>query len=105
MTVLTVLTSCLCLSSQCICCPSSVIATAGSDEKLAQVRELGADHLINYSTQDVKAEVHRITNNAGVHAVFDGVGKATFESSLKSLRKRGTFVAFGNASGTVPPID
>ena len=54
---------------------------------------------------DFHAEVKRITNGAGVHVVYDGVGKATYDKSIDSLRPRGMMVCFGNASGAVPPID
>ena len=83
---------------------ATVIGTAGSEEKLALAREAGADHVINYNTTDFLSEVKRLTNNVGVHVVYDGVGAATYEKSLKSLRKLGYFVCFGNASGPVPPI-
>jgi len=84
---------------------ATVIGTVGSPEKAELAKAAGADHVINYSTQDFVAEVSKITNGAGVHAVFDGVGKSTFEGSLKCLRKRGTFITFGNASGPVPPVE
>lgn len=83
----------------------TVIATVGSEEKAAQVRSLGADHVIVYTQTDFQPEVMKLTGGAGVHAVYDGVGKATWEKSMKSLRRRGTLVLFGNASGPVPPID
>lgn len=84
---------------------ATVIATVGSAAKADLAKSAGADHVINYNEQDFKAEVSRITNGVGVHAVFDGVGAATFDGSLKSLRKRGTMVTFGNASGAVPPVE
>ena len=83
---------------------ATVIGTAGSDEKVTIARAAGADHVINYNTTDFVAEVKRLTNNVGVHVVYDGVGAATYEKSLKSLRKLGYLVCFGNASGPVPPI-
>ena len=83
---------------------ATVIGTAGSEDKVNIARAAGADHVINYNTTDFVAEVKRLTNNVGVHAVYDGVGAATYEKSLKSLRKLGYFVCFGNASGPVPPI-
>ncbi len=82
-----------------------VIATVGTEEKAKAVRELGADHVVNYSTTDFVAEVKSITNGEGVHVVYDGVGKATFDKSIDSLRPRGLMVCFGNASGPVPPFD
>ena len=82
-----------------------VIATVGSEEKAAKVRELGADHVILYRHQDVAAEVRRITDGRGVPVAYDSVGKDTFEGTLKSLARRGVFVSFGNASGPPPPVE
>jgi NADPH2:quinone reductase len=85
---------------------ATVIGTVGSEEKAVLARQAGADHVINYnSTPDFAAEVLKLTEGKGVHAVYDGVGKSTFEGSLKSLRKRGTMITFGNASGPVPPVE
>ncbi|KAF0514531.1 putative quinone oxidoreductase [Gigaspora margarita] len=60
-------------------CGAHVIGTVSNDEKAKLVISAGAEHVINYSTQNVVEEVMRITDNKGVHAVFDGVGKDTFE--------------------------
>lgn len=84
---------------------ATVIATAGGAEKLARAKALGADHLIDYRTQDVAAEVRRITGGAGVPVAYDSVGAATFEGTLSSLARRGLFVSFGNASGPAPAVD
>lgn len=81
-----------------------VIATAGSDEKCALARSHGAAHAINYRTEDVVARVRELTGGAGVKAVFDSVGKDTWERSLDCLQPFGLMVSFGNASGAVPPI-
>ncbi|KFZ15345.1 hypothetical protein V502_05651 [Pseudogymnoascus sp. VKM F-4520 (FW-2644)] len=83
---------------------AKVIATASTAEKLQLAKENGADELVNYKTHDFVAEVERITNGAGVAAVFDGVGAATFEGSLASVARKGSLVSFGNASGPVPPF-
>ena len=82
-----------------------VIATVGSEEKAARVRELGADHVILYRNQDVAAEVRRITGGQGVPVAYDSVGKDTFDGTLGSLARRGLFVSFGNASGPPPPVE
>lgn len=82
-----------------------VIATAGSPAKAQVAREAGADEVILYNDADFQAEVKRLTDGAGVHVVYDGVGKATYDKSIDSLRPRGMMVCFGNASGPVPPID
>ncbi len=83
----------------------TVVATAGSDEKLAIARKLGAHHTINYSTTDDLAAAVRAAAGRGVDVVYDGVGRATFDASLASLRPRGLLVLFGGASGQVPPFD
>ena len=81
-----------------------VIGTVGSADKAARAHELGADHTILYRDQDVSAEVRRITDGVGVPIVYDSVGAATFEASLKSLARRGMLVSYGNASGPAPAI-
>jgi NADPH2:quinone reductase len=83
-----------------------VIATAGSDDKLAIARGLGADATVNYrDATDLAADVRRASGDKGVHVAYDGVGRATFDASLASLRMRGMLVLFGGASGQVPPFD
>ncbi|HEV2202163.1 MAG TPA: quinone oxidoreductase [Bryobacteraceae bacterium] len=82
-----------------------VIATAGSPAKAKVAREAGADEVILYNDADFHAEVKRLTDGAGVHVVYDGVGQATFDKGINSLRPRGMMVCFGNASGPIPPID
>jgi len=81
-----------------------VIATAGSPEKCRRALEHGAAHAIDYRTEDVVARVREITGGRGVNAVFDSVGKDTWERSLDCLAPLGLMVSFGNASGPVPPI-
>ena len=84
----------------------SVIATAGSSEKCATARALGAEHVLDYrEVEDLAAEVRRLTGGRGVDVAYDGVGKDTFDASLASLRTRGTLALFGAASGQVPPFD
>lgn len=82
-----------------------VIATAGSDEKLAKARELGADHVINHKTQKIREEVRRITNKRGVDVVFEHVGTATWDDSLASLALAGRLVTCGNTTGYDAKID
>lgn len=82
-----------------------VLATTSTEEKAALAREAGADEVILYEEKDFAAEVRRLTDGRGVQAVYDGVGRATFEGSLDSLARRGTMVLFGQASGPVPPFD
>jgi NADPH2:quinone reductase len=84
----------------------SVVATAGGPQKCETVRELGAEHVIDYrAVDDLAAEVRRLTGGRGVDVAYDGVGKDTFDASLASLRPRGTLALFGAASGQVPPFD
>jgi NADPH2:quinone reductase len=80
---------------------ATVLATAGSDEKVALAEAHGCDHVINYNKEDFVARVRDLTGGRGVDVVYDGVGKATFEKSLDCLRPRGLMVSFGNASGVV----
>ena len=84
---------------------ATVIATAGSADKLALAKAAGADHLINYREQDFAADVKRITDGRGVDVVYDSVGKDTFAGSLDSLKRRGLLVSYGNASGKVPAFE
>jgi len=76
-----------------------VIATAGSDEKLAKARELGADELINYTRDDWPREVKRLTDRKGVDFVFEHTGAETWPGSLASLKTGGRLVTCGATSG------
>jgi len=78
------------------------VSTAGK-EKLA--REVGAAEVLRYTEIDFVEELRRLTSGEGVEAVYDGVGRTTFDGSLASLRRRGMLVLFGAASGPVPPVD
>ncbi|MEO7448514.1 MAG: quinone oxidoreductase [Humibacillus sp.] len=87
---------------------ATVVATAGSDEKLAVAKALGAHHLVNYSTHsstEALAGAVREAAGRGVDVAYYGVGRSTFDASLASLRPRGLMVLFGGASGQVPPVD
>ncbi|GAC1631306.1 MAG: quinone oxidoreductase [Nevskia sp.] len=84
---------------------ATVIATAGSADKLALAQAAGADHRINYREQDFVAEVKRITGGRGVDVVYDSVGKDTFMGSLDCLKRRGLLVSYGNASGKAPAFE
>lgn len=81
-----------------------VIATAGSDEKVALVKSLGADAVINYRDHDFVIEVNRLTEGKGVAVAYDSVGHDTFMGSLACLAPRGLAVNFGTASGHVEPF-
>jgi NADPH2:quinone reductase len=80
-----------------------VITTVSTDEKEALALGAGADHVLRYDGFD--HAVRELTGGKGVHVVYDGVGKDTFDGSLRALRVRGTLALFGAASGPVPPVD
>lgn len=82
-----------------------VIGTVGLEEKTQLAREAGADDVIIYTQQDFEEETRRLTGGKGVHVVYDGVGKTTFDKDLNIIRPRGYVVLFGGASGPVPPFD
>ena len=82
-----------------------IIGTAGSEEKAKLARDAGADECIVYTETDFEVETKRLTNGQGVHVVYDGVGKATFDKDLEVLRPRGYLVLYGGSSGAVPPFD
>jgi len=84
---------------------ATVITTVSTKEKGDIAKEAGADVIINYTTENFMEIARKVTDGQGVHVVYDGVGKNTWENSLKSLRKRGYLVLFGNASGPVPPFN
>jgi NADPH2:quinone reductase len=84
---------------------ATVIGTVGSDEKAKLAKAHGADHVINYSTENFVERVKAITGGKGVPVVYDSVGKSTWEGSLDCLRPLGMWVTFGNASGPVPPLN
>lgn len=80
-----------------------VIAVTSSDAKASRARELGARAVV-LSSQDVAAEVRRHTGGAGVDVSYDSVGKTSAQASLDSLKPRGWWVSYGNASGAADPI-
>ncbi|RIX47620.1 MAG: quinone oxidoreductase [Rhodocyclales bacterium GT-UBC] len=84
---------------------ATVIGTVGTEAKAELARAHGCDHVINYRSENFTARVREITGGEGVPVVYDGVGKDTFMGSLDSLRPLGMMVAYGNASGPVPPMD
>ncbi|WP_019508517.1 zinc-binding dehydrogenase [Pleurocapsa sp. PCC 7319] len=76
-----------------------VIATAGNKSKMQRVIELGADYGIDYSCQDVAAEVLKITDNSGVQVALDGAGQATFAQCLEAIANNGRIVSYGTTTG------
>ncbi|WP_424186030.1 quinone oxidoreductase family protein [Actinokineospora sp. G85] len=82
-----------------------VVATVSTEEKAELARGAGAAEVVNYAEEDFVARTRELTGGEGVAAVYDGVGKTTFDGSLSVLRPRGTLALFGAASGAVPPVD
>lgn len=95
----------LLLTQMCKLKGATVIGTCGGPEKAELAQRVGkVDHIIDYNaTPDWAAAVRTIVRD-GVHVVFDGVGKSTFEKGLGVLRRRGSMITFGNASGPVDPV-
>jgi NADPH:quinone reductase len=84
---------------------ATVIGTVGSDDKAKLARDHGCDHTIIYTREDFVARVAELTKGEKVPVVYDSVGKDTFMKSLDCLRPLGLMVSFGQASGSVGPID
>ncbi len=81
---------------------ATVIAAASSADKLAVCKEKGADYVINYSNEDLRERIKQITNNRGVDVVYDPVGGAFAELSLRSMAWKGRYLVVGFASGEIP---
>jgi NADPH:quinone reductase-like Zn-dependent oxidoreductase len=84
---------------------AQVIATAGNDEKLAKAKEIGADEVIHHGIMPIAKEVRRLTQNRGVDVVFEHVGTATWDDSVKSLANAGRLVTCGATTGYDAKID
>jgi len=82
-----------------------VIGTVGSDEKIDYARSIGCSYVLNYKTQDIVAEVAKITDYGGVGIVYDSVGKDTLKKSLECLWALGLCVSYGETSGYPEPVD
>jgi NADPH2:quinone reductase len=83
----------------------TVIGTCSTAEKEKLAREAGAQHTVRYTEVAFDQEARRLTEGRGCHAVYDSVGRDTFEASLRSLRPRGLLALYGQSSGPVPPFD
>lgn len=82
------------------------IGTASTDAKCDEAKRAGAEFVINYSNEsDLKGKILEITGGQGCQAIFDGVGKSTFDLDLEVVARKGTVVSFGNASGAVPAVE
>jgi NADPH2:quinone reductase len=84
---------------------ATVIATAGTKEKVELAKSYGADHVINYADGDFADAVRGLIGEHAVDVAYDSVGKETWERSLSLLRPRGLLALFGNSSGPVPAIE
>jgi NADPH:quinone reductase len=82
-----------------------VIGTVSTAEKAHRARGAGVDHAVDYTREDFAAAVQELTLGTGVRAVFESVGKSTFDKSFECLSKRGYMVLFGQSSGPVEPVD
>ncbi|WP_305092835.1 quinone oxidoreductase [Prescottella sp. R16] len=83
----------------------NVIGTVSSDEKAEVARAHGCGEVIVYKRENVAERVRELTDGVGVPVVYDSIGETTFQSSIDSLARRGLLVAFGTASGPIPPIN
>jgi NADPH:quinone reductase len=81
-----------------------VIACASSDEKLAACDEHGADDVINYATEDLRARIKELTDGRGVDVIVDPVGGPFTEPALRSIAWRGRLLVVGFAAGEIPKI-
>jgi NADPH:quinone reductase len=84
---------------------AQVITTVSTDEKAELAKTAGADHVIIYTRESFLQKTLDFTQGRGVAVVYDGVGKTTFDDSLKTLAIRGMLVSFGQASGPIPPFE
>lgn len=84
---------------------ANVIAVVGSDAKASIVKSLGVDYVINYKNEDFLERVNDITSGMGVAAVFDSVGKDTFDKSLEAVGYFGLLACYGQSSGPLPLLD
>jgi NADPH2:quinone reductase len=81
---------------------ATVIGTVGSDEKAAIVKQYGADHVINYSTESIKDRVKELTGGNGADVIYDAVGGDAFDQSLRCIAWDGRLLVIGFASGRIP---
>ncbi len=82
-----------------------VIGMVSTPAKAQFARACGADHVLTYGQDEERESIDILTDGEGVHVAYDGVGRATFDTSVAAVRKRGTVVLYGQTSGPVPPFD
>jgi len=97
----------LLLCQMCKHLGANVIGTTSSEAKAKIAKQYGADHVVDYKNgYDALIEkVNELTDNQGVHVIFDSIGAATFDVDLKVIRRLGSVISFGNASGPIPPVN
>lgn len=83
---------------------ATVIACASSPEKLGYAKQLGAHHLVDYTTQPLKETLKALTHGAGVDVVYDPVGGELAEQALRATSWEGRYLVVGFASGEIPKV-
>ncbi len=83
---------------------ATVIASAGGADKLLAAKAVGADHLIDYRTEDLRTKVLELTGGRGADVHYDPVGGSAFEASMRCVAPEGRIIPMGFASGTIPQI-
>ena len=81
-----------------------VIACASTSEKLAACKQLGADELINYETEDLRERIKQLTNDKGVDVVYDAVGGKYAEPAVRGMSWNGRYLVVGFAAGEIPKL-
>ncbi|KAH9063816.1 NAD-P-binding protein [Lactarius deliciosus] len=84
---------------------ATVIGTTSTPEKAALAKAHGADHVILYKKENTVERVLELTDGQGANVIYDGVGQTTFDDDFKMIKRKGTIVSFGNASGPVEPVN
>jgi len=83
---------------------AKVIAAASTNEKLQVCKQYGADEVINYTTENLRERINKITNGKGVDVIYDPVGGALAEEGVRSMAWKGRYLVIGFASGPIPKI-
>ncbi|KZO94091.1 NAD(P)-binding protein [Calocera viscosa TUFC12733] len=94
----------LLLCQACSYLGAHVIGTVSTPLKAELAKQNGAEHVIISTEQNVVKEVKKLTDGQGCHVILDGVGKDTWEDDFEMIRRKGTIITYGNASGVVPPF-
>jgi NADPH2:quinone reductase len=84
---------------------ATVIGTTSTPEKAELAKAHGVDHVILYKKENTVKRVLELTDGIGANVIYDGVGKTTFDDDFKMIKRKGTIVTFGNASGPVEPMN